>query len=381
MSAEQDPSKEGGQESGGGGRWRRANASDRRDEGSPEVGNGGDRRRPPGEDRGRAPASRGDRDRRDGGRRGERGPDRRDGRGGRGDDRARGNDRARGDDRARGNGRDGDVRGPRSWDRPAAGADSRGRRDPEIAEEVTGKELDRSVWRELRTLSKENAEGVAQHLVMSALTLDGDPDLALEHAQTAARRAGRVAAVREGLGLVHYRRGEFSDALREFRTARRLSGSNHLLPYMVDCERGLGRPERALELAASPEAKTLGEEDNIELAIVVSGVRRDLGQPDAARMVLRIPALERARNQPWAARLLYAYAEALMALGDEDGAAEWFGRAVAADPEQLTDAAERLGELQGIVLEDLDTGDDLDTGEQPGESTDTAGSEAESEHG
>lgn len=201
-------------------------------------------------------------------------------------------------------------------------------------------------------MTKENAEGVAKHLVAAATLLEEDSDLALAHAEHAARRAGRVAAVREALGLVHYRRSEFNDAIREFRTAKRLSGSDHLLPYLVDCERGLGRYERALDLAASPEARSLGESDNIELAIVVSGVRRDLDQPEAAQMVLRIPALERASKQPWAARLFYAYAEALLAGGSPDEARAWFGKAIDADVEGQTDAAERVAELDGVVLID-----------------------------
>ncbi|MFC6707402.1 tetratricopeptide repeat protein [Flexivirga alba] len=204
----------------------------------------------------------------------------------------------------------------------------------------------------MRTLTKENAQGVAKHLVAAATLLEDDSDLALAHAEHAARRAGRVAAVREALGLVHYRRGEFNDAIREFRTAKRLSGSNHLLPYLVDCERGLGRYERALDLAASPEARSLGEADNIELAIVVSGVRRDLNQPEAAQMVLRIPALERASKQPWAARLFYAYAEALLAGGAEGEARDWFAKAIDADVEGQTDAAERVDDLDGLVFVD-----------------------------
>jgi tetratricopeptide (TPR) repeat protein len=239
------------------------------------------------------------------------------------------------------------------------------------------------VWRELRTLTKDNAEGVAKHLVAAAMVLEDDPDLALAHAEHAARRAGRVAAVREALGLVHYRRGEFSDAIREFRTAKRLSGSNHLLPYLVDCERGLGRYERALDLAASPEARALGEADNIELAIVVSGVRRDLGQPEAAQMVLRIPALERASGQPWAARLFYAYAEALLAAGSEDEAREWFVKAATADVDGQTDAADRIDELDGIVLTDvLDGAEPDEPDETPGEpSTDADASAASDESG
>ena len=235
-------------------------------------------------------------------------------------------------------------------------------REPELPEDITGKELDRAVWTQLRTLSKENAEGVARHLVAAATFLEDDPDRALEHAEHAARRAGRVAGVREALGLVRYRRGEFADALREFRTARRLSGSHHLLPYMVDCERGLGRPDRALELASSPEAARLAEADNIELAIVVSGVRRDLGQARAAVVGLRIPALQRATTQPWAARLFYAYADALLATGDEAQAREWFAKAVDADASGETDAAERLDEIDGVVMTDLLDGQDDHTG-------------------
>ena len=51
---------------------------------------------------------------------------------------------------------------------------------------------------------------------------------------------------------------------------------------MADCERGLGRPERALALAASDDAEGLEPEVRVELAMVVSGARLDLGEPEAA---------------------------------------------------------------------------------------------------
>ena len=237
--------------------------------------------------------------------------------------------------------------------------------DPRIAEGVTGKELDRSVHQQLRTLSKENAEGVAQHLVMVAALLEADDLVGAEaHAETAVRRAGRVPAAREALGLVAYRRGEWARALSEFRTARRLSGSSHMLPLMVDCERGLGRPERALELATSPEARTLTLQERVELAIVISGIRRDLGQPQAAVLALQIPQLKSSARKPWTARLSYAYADALLANGDESGARDWFSRAAEADDEGETDASDRLAELDGVVmvdlLEDEEDGDELD---------------------
>ncbi|WP_409483221.1 tetratricopeptide repeat protein [Arsenicicoccus dermatophilus] len=257
--------------------------------------------------------------------------------------------------------RDGRRSGPQDEERHSGSRLVRleGRKlEPLIDEDVTGFELERSVKNQLRTLSKENAEGVGQHLVMAARLLGVDDDKALEHAETAVRRAGRVPAVREALGLVLYRRQEWAKALAEFRTARRLSGSHHLLPFMVDCERGLGRLDKALELATSPDAQSLPQEDRIELLIVVSGVRRDLGQLDAAKVELEVPALRHGMNRPWYARLAYAYADALLALGDEDGAVEWFHRAAQTDQEGKTDADERLADLEGFTFTDLLEGEE-----------------------
>lgn len=316
----------------------------------PRRGGGGDdaRRR----DRGAGPRGGGRGDRSSG-----QGSDaRRGGQSRRGQERPRTQDRARPQDRARaeGQGRGGLV--PRGGRLP----------EPAIAEGVTGHELDRAVRAQLRTLSKENAEGVAQHLVMVGLLLaEDDLDGALAHAETAVRRAGRVAAAREALGLVAYRRGEWGRALAEFRTVRRLSGSSHLLPHMVDAERGLGRLERALDLATSPEAGTLAEGDRVELAIVVSGIRRDLGQADAAVAALRLPQLRPESRKPWAAALFYAYAEALLAVDEQEEAREWFARAAEVDEDGRTDADERLAELDGVVVTDLLEGQGQDDG-QPG---------------
>ncbi|WP_226902886.1 tetratricopeptide repeat protein [Phycicoccus mangrovi] len=263
-------------------------------------------------------------------------------------------------------------RGAGSGARPADGQERGGSRlapksprlpEPRIPDEVTGKEIDRSVHQQLRTLSKENADGVAKHLVMVAVMLEADEiDAAMAHAETAVRRAGRVPAAREALGMVAYRTGDFARALTEFRTVRRLSGSSHLLPLMVDCERGLGRHDRALELAASPEAKTLTAAERLELAIVVSGIRRDLGQLDAALLALQVPALTQGRKAG-AHRLQYAYADTLLALGRTDEAREWFHKVVDADTDLETDAVERLEELDGVVLEDF--GDDEELAPEP----------------
>lgn len=195
---------------------------------------------------------------------------------------------------------------------------------------------------------------------MVARLLDDDIDTARAHADAAVRRAGRVPAVREARGLVAYHEGDWNVALTEFRTARRLSGSHHLLPYLVDCERALGRPEKALDLARSPEASTLAAPERAELMIVRSGIRRDMGQGEAALAELEGPHLVPGGRQSWAPRLYYAYADALLDLGRVEDARTWFTAAAQADPDLTTDAWERLDELDGTIHLDLLEGQDDD---------------------
>jgi len=223
--------------------------------------------------------------------------------------------------------------------------DSRGATAPALPDDVQAAELDREVRAELASLAAANADTVARHLVMAGRLLDEDPELAYRHAVAARERAGRVGAVREAAGLTAYHAGHYAEALAELRAARRITGDQSLLPVMADCERGLGRPERALEIAASPQAAGLDPAARVELLIVASGARRDLGQPEAAALMLRGPWLRPDRRRPWSARLFYAYAAALAEAGRTVEALEWFGHALEADDEDETDAAERIVQL------------------------------------
>ncbi|HEU5320551.1 MAG TPA: hypothetical protein VFX28_07100 [Methylomirabilota bacterium] len=224
--------------------------------------------------------------------------------------------------------------------------------EPPLPDEVTGAELDRSIRQELASLAKLNADAVARHLVMAGRLLDEDPEAAYAHAIAARDRAGRVAAVREAAGLAAYHTGRYAEALAELRAARRISGDQSTLPVMADCERGLGRPERALAVASSPEARTLDASGRAEMLIVASGARRDMRQPEAAALLLQGPELRPGRRRPWSARLFYAYAEALREAGREPEAREWLGHAADADEHGETDAAERLAELAGVTFLD-----------------------------
>ncbi|WP_291890227.1 hypothetical protein [Cellulomonas sp.] len=244
---------------------------------------------------------------------------------------------------------------------------------PEIPDDVVFGDLDRAVRGRLRTLSKDNADGVGRHLVMVGRLLDQDPELAYEHAQAAVRRAGRVDVVREAAGLAAYRTGRYAEALRELRTVRRLNGSSEHLPVMADCERGLGRPERALALAQEPEAASLDADAQIELAMVVSGARLDLGQAEAAVAALSTPAV-RASRGVLAVRVAQARAAALEAAGRaDDAAAELAGYSAA----ELASAAGDVEEEDEVVVFDLDEADD-EAGDD--ESAEEAGDD-EAEHG
>lgn len=209
---------------------------------------------------------------------------------------------------------------------------------------------------DLRSLSKEGGAAVARHLVMVARLLDEDPELAWRHAQAARRRAGRLGVVREAAGLAAYHAGHYDEALRELRTARRLTGSDVHLPVMADCERGMGRPERALTMATSPEAESLDTDGRVEMRIVAAGARIDMGNPEAAVVLLQPLAQRAPASAPWRARLLSALADALEAAGRHEEARDWLGQAAAADASGETGAYERVtgGPEPEVVLDLLD---------------------------
>ncbi|MEU3875221.1 MULTISPECIES: hypothetical protein [Streptomyces] len=202
------------------------------------------------------------------------------------------------------------------------------------------------------SLPKTLAEDVARNLVMVARLLDEDAEQAYAYSRIALRLASRVAAVREAAGFASYATGKYSEALAEFRAARRMTGSVDLWPVMADCERGMGRPERALAMAGEPEVQKLDKAGQVEMRLVAAGARQDLGQAEAAVVTLQSPELASNSVQPWTARLRYAYADALLAVGRESEAREWFAKALEADQGGTTNASDRLAELDGIEFTD-----------------------------
>ncbi len=264
-------------------------------------------------------------------------------------DKPRGNwskdgDRPRRDDRARGEGRPArDSRPPRG-DRPQRSSrppqEVREDRvpEPQLPDDVTAKDLHPAARNQLKTLSPENADRVARHLAMAAILIDDDPELANEHAVAATHRAGRIAVVRETAGITAYALGDFATALRELRTYRRISGNDDQIALIVDSERGMGRPDRALEEARSVKPSELEPAVRVALAIAKSGARLDQGDLDLALGELEIPEADPNTAFEWSPDLFTARAVVLEELGRDDEAAFWYERAEAAS-EALIEAA------------------------------------------
>jgi hypothetical protein len=123
---------------------------------------------------------------------------------------------------------------------------------PDLPENITGAELDRSVSAQLKGLPEKLAARVARHLAAAGLFIDQDPELAYRHALAARARAPRIAVVREAAGEAAYAAGHYAEALADLRAAKRMNGATAYLPIMADCHRALGQPDQAVKLAKSP---------------------------------------------------------------------------------------------------------------------------------
>lgn len=245
----------------------------------------------------------------------------------------------------------GQRRGPDSRRRPAPAvpertADQQVYDGPPIPDDISAKDLDKQARQALQSLPEKLADRVSRHLVMAGLLMHEDPETAYQHALAARARASRNGLIREACGETAYAAGKFAEALSELRAARRMNGQQHHAPMMADCERALGRPEKALAYDTPEIRAKLDEAGQIELSIVIAGARRDLGQFEAAVRLLETEPLHSKSRADWVARLRYAYADTLLDAGRREEAIEWFHRVVAVDGTQATDAEERLAALE-----------------------------------
>jgi len=237
--------------------------------------------------------------------------------------------------------------------------------------------LPRAVRAELRGLSPEQADIVGAHLLMAGQLIDSDPALAHRHAEAARRRAARLPVTREAAGETAYAAGQYAVALAEFRALRRMTGGDDFVAAMADCERALGNPDKALKLVKEGLRSDPDFSARVELRLVEAGCRLDLDQADEALRVLR-QELESGGGKgarESRIRLRYGYANLLELTGQPEDAERWFAAAAVMDTEGLTDAADRVQALQGLVIdvdEDALVGDEREQDEeaQSGEDVD-----------
>lgn len=218
-------------------------------------------------------------------------------------------------------------------------------KEPRIPEGVDPKDLDPQVRQELRSLSRDNADMVAKHLIMAATLLDENTEKALEHARAAKDRAGRVAVARETNGIAAYHAGEWKEAISELRAARRMQGGPGLIAVLADAERALGRPEKALGVAGEYRPEELDPETRVELAMVVAGAYQDLGRHEEAIVSLEEELDAADAPDVTKLRVTYAYADALAQAGRKADAVQWFTKANELDTEEVLDAEKRIAEL------------------------------------
>lgn len=198
----------------------------------------------------------------------------------------------------------------------------------------------------LRGLSKEHAENIGLHILAAYTLEERDPELALEHAKWVAHQASRIDFARETLAFVAYRQGDYKLALREFRTAFRMNGFLDYLPFIADCERGMGEPKKAIETAMSDDAKYLRGESKAEMFLVYAGALGDLELWDKAIEIVHTLGRSKGLAGEYRMRAVQAEQYFLEQAGRSD-------EAVALD--QLLDKFE----LQYADAEEDETSDDL----------------------
>lgn len=189
---------------------------------------------------------------------------------------------------------------------------------------VEATELDEATYNALATLGEHNQSRVGKLLVMAGQLIDLDPEQAYVYAQAAVKRAGRVDVVREAAALTAYSSGRYAEALREVRAVRRMRNDESLRAVEADCERGLGKPDKALEIVEKTQMSVLPLSEQVELVIVAAGARADMEEYDTA-LVLLSDALHKLAdhaNEELRRRLMLAQADVLRQCGRHQEADE-----------------------------------------------------------
>jgi tetratricopeptide (TPR) repeat protein len=154
-----------------------------------------------------------------------------------------------------------------------------------------------------------------------------------------------ASAVRELMGLAHYRLGQYAAAVKELDAFVQLTDSVEQHPVLMDSLRALGKYRRVDDLweelaGASPSSALVTEG-----RIVLAGTRADRGRLRDAIALLERRGAEPKRVQEHHLRLWYALADLYERAGDIARARELFLRIRRHDA-SFADVAERLAALR-----------------------------------
>ncbi len=201
------------------------------------------------------------------------------------------------------------------------------------------------IAREIRQVAHFGSATRVKDLVAaagSAIDTESFED-ALASLLEAKTKAPRSVHIRELLGLVFYQLGQFREAAREFAAYRRLSDKRDRDPEFADCERALGRPEKAVEVLSDFPRGEVPEEVLVEALVVQAGALNDLERHDEAVSVLESGPTRPANIEPHHLRLWYALADALERAGRRRDSRPWWDLIFAEDPEFFDVERRRLG--------------------------------------
>ena len=240
------------------------------------------------------------------------------------------------------------------WGQPRKDDDGRPRRPrgatvPKPPLPTARPRVDRSVHQDLRGAAPPGLldDVIKAYAAAGEALTRGQDRKALEYLEWAKSVAGRSAVVREALGVVRYRMGDFAVAAAELTAYRRMTGrqdQNHLL---ADCARATGRTHKVEEYVRAMQDNPQVPRDRvIEGIIVLAGDVADRAGPQEALDVLREVGLEPERVEAWHPRLWYAAADFAHRAGDSQAARDYLAAVVSVD-EDFLDAAQRLATLDG----------------------------------
>ena len=157
-------------------------------------------------------------------------------------------------------------------------------------------------------------------------------------------RAPTAVAVRELLGLTHYRMGKWRDAIRELGAVELVSGSVDHHPVIADCHRALGQLDEVERLWDDLRRTGAGTDVVVEGRIVYAGALADKGRLQDALRILEQGPVDVRRPHEYHLRLWYALAALLERAGNIPRARMLFERVAEAAP-GYADVEDRLDAL------------------------------------